>query len=312
VLIGFSFSGVYITAESWLNNASTNETRGQTLSLYLIVQMIGIIAAQVLLNMADPSGYILFVIPSVLVSVAFTPILLSISPAPAFDNTRPMSFRQLYETSPFGLVGIFLLGGVFSAQFGMASVWGTQAGLSVRDLSIFIAAIYVGGLLFQLPIGWISDRMDRRQLAVILSAAGTVAVAMPVIFDLPFTGLLVVAMFMGGISNPLYSLLLAYVNDYLDHTDMAAASAGLIFVNGLGAIAGPVATGWIMGLIGPSGFFLFMAVLFAALVAYGLWRSVQRRETPDASSAFTAVSPTASALTVEAALEYAEDETTQT
>ena len=84
VLIGFSFSGVYITAESWLNNASTNETRGQALSLYLIMQMIGIIAAQMLLNVGDPSGYILFVIPSILVSLAFTPILLSVQPAPAF------------------------------------------------------------------------------------------------------------------------------------------------------------------------------------------------------------------------------------
>ncbi len=84
VVIGFSFSGVYITAESWLNNASTNETRGQALSLYMIMQMVGIIGSQVLLNFGDPSGFVLFVIPSVLVSLAFTPILLSVSPAPAF------------------------------------------------------------------------------------------------------------------------------------------------------------------------------------------------------------------------------------
>ncbi|TMV37415.1 MFS transporter, partial [Thioclava sp. BHET1] len=127
VVIGFCFSGVYITAESWLNNASTNETRGQALSLYLIMQMIGIIAAQGLLNFGDPSGYTLFIIPSVLVSLAFTPILLSISPAPAFDTTKALSFRRLYQTSPLGCVSMFLLGGVFSALFGMAAVWGTQA-----------------------------------------------------------------------------------------------------------------------------------------------------------------------------------------
>lgn len=128
VMIGFSFSGVYITAESWLNAASTNETRGQALSLYLIMQMIGIIAAQVLLNTADPSGYALFVIPSILVSLAFTPILLSVSPAPAFASTKPLSFSRLYKASPLGCVGMFLLGGIFSAQFGMASVWVRQRG----------------------------------------------------------------------------------------------------------------------------------------------------------------------------------------
>ena len=101
------------------NNTATNETRGQALSLYLIMQMIGIIAAQMLMNTADPSGYVLFVIPSILVSLAFTPILLSVVPAPAFASTKPLSFLRLYKASPLGCVGMFLLGGVFSAQFGM-------------------------------------------------------------------------------------------------------------------------------------------------------------------------------------------------
>ncbi|WP_103333550.1 MFS transporter [Pseudotabrizicola formosa] len=308
VIIGFSFSGVYIATESWLNNASTNENRGQALSLYLIVQMIGIIAAQLLLNVGDASGYILFVIPSVLVSLAFTPILLSASPAPAFDSTKPMSFRRLYEASPLGCVGMFLLGGVFSAQFGMASVWGTQAGLSIADLTIFVSAIYVGGLVLQYPTGWLSDRIDRRIVVLWLAVLGAVALMIPVLFDPPFWVLVGVGAICGGVSNPLYSLLLAYVNDYLDKTDMAAASAGLMFINGLGAISGPVITGWMMGVIGPSGFFLFMGILFAVLALYTVWRMTQRRETPMVTSGYTPVSPTASVVAVEtAAMVEAED-----
>lgn len=301
VLIGFSFSGVYITAESWLNNASTNETRGQALSLYLIVQMVGIIAAQLLLNVGDPSGYVLFVIPSVLVSLAFTPILLSVSQAPAFETTKPMSFRQLYDASPLGCVGMFLLGGVFSAQFGMASVWGTQVGLSVADLTIFVSAIYAGGLVLQYPIGWLSDRMDRRKVVLWLSALGAVALMVPMFVDLPFALLVLVGALGGGVSNPLYSLLLAYVNDYLDGSDMAAASGGLLFINGLGAISGPVITGWLMGAVGPNGFFLFMALLFGALALYAAWRMTQRRTTAEATSSYTAVSPSASVVAVETA-----------
>ncbi|WP_323036976.1 MFS transporter [Pararhodobacter sp.] len=311
VIIGFSFSGVYITAESWLNNASTNETRGQALSLYLIVQMIGIIAAQALLNLADPSGYILFVIPSVLVSLAFTPILLSISPAPQFESTARLTMRELYRISPLGCVGMFLLGGIFSAQFGMAAVWATQAGLNVRDLSIFVAGIYTGGLLLQYPIGWLSDRMDRRRLILFLAIGGTIVLTVPVLFNIPFVALVVVGAFAGGISNPLYSLILAYVNDYLKPTEMAGASAGLLFINGVGAISGPIITGWMMGVIGPSGFFLFMALIFGVLAAYSLWRMSRRPITPGSQSSYTAVSPTASAISVEAALEHNEDETLQ-
>lgn len=309
VVIGFSFSGVYITAESWLNNASTNETRGQALSLYMMMQMLGIVSSQALLNLGDPSGYFLFVLPSILVSLAFTPILLSVAQAPAFELTKPLNFVSLYRTSPLGCVGIFILGGVFSAQFGMASVWGSSVGLSVRDLSIFIAGIYLGGLVAQYPIGWMSDRMDRRRLVLALSALGAVATVIPFVVEVNFVALVLVGAVMGGVSNPLYSLLLAYTNDFLEPSDMAAASAGLIFINGLGAISGPIITGWMMGVIGPSGFFLFMAVIFALLTAYAMYRMTRRRRTPEAQGSYTALSPTASVVTVEAAMERAESET---
>ncbi len=301
VLIGFCFSGVYVTAESWLNNTASNENRGQALSLYMIVQMMGIISAQALINFADPAGFMLFIIPSVLVSLAFAPILLSISPAPTFGTTKSMSIRELYGVSPLGVMGIFLMGGVFAAMFGMTAVWGTEAGLSVFEISLFTAAIYFGGLVFQYPIGWLSDRMDRRKLLVIVALIGSAGGAMAVVFDLSFVWLLGVALIIGGISNPLYSLLVAYTNDYLDHDQMAAASGGLLFVNGLGAIIGPLAIGWLMSLIGPSGFFLFIIVLTTSLAAYALWRMTQRAPVPVAETGpFAPVSPVVSAATVEA------------
>ena len=100
MVIGFCFSGVYVTAESWLNNAADNENRGQALSLYMIVQMVGIVAAQASAAGGRSVGLsILFVIPSVLVSISFAPILLSISPTPAFDTTKPMSLRAAHTRS---------------------------------------------------------------------------------------------------------------------------------------------------------------------------------------------------------------------
>ncbi|MCL7464750.1 MFS transporter [Phaeovulum sp. NW3] len=308
VLIGFSFSGVYITAESWLNAASTNENRGQALSAYMIVQMIGIIAAQILLNTADPAGFLLFVIPSVLVSIAFTPILLSAAPAPAFATLQRMSFARLWVASPLGCVGIFLLGGIFSALFGMAAVWGTQAGLTVPQISAFVAAIYVGGLLFQYPIGWASDRMDRRKLILGLAVAGALAMAATYLANPPFVVLLVMAALIGGIANPLYALLLAYTNDFLDNADMAAASAGLLFINGVGAIGGPIVTGWLMATVGTNGFFLYLALLNAVLAVYAGWRMTRRPALPtEETGAFAVISPAATPLAVEAALEAAQD-----
>jgi MFS family permease len=305
VLIGFCFSAVYVTAESWLNNAATNENRGQALSLYMIVQTFGIVIAQALLLAADPSGFILFVIPSVLVSIAVTPILLSISPTPAFETTKPMKIRELVSYSPLGCVGMFLLGGVFSAQFGMASVYGAEAGLTVAQISLFVAMFFVGSVILQYPIGWISDRMDRRGLIVIVSFVGAGGSILGMVMGHQFPVLLVSAFVVGGMSNPLYSLLIAHTNDFLEHEDMAAASGVMIFINGLGAILGPVITGWMMGTsLGPGGFYLFTALLFVALAVYAAYRSTRRAGIPvDETGNYIALYPSATSVAVEVAQE---------
>jgi len=304
VVIGFCFSGVYVTAESWLNNSASNETRGQALSLYMIVQMAGVVTAQGLFVLGDPSGYILFIISSVLVSISFAPILLSISPTPAFDTTKPMSLRELYHLSPLSCVGMFMLGGVFSAQFGMASVYGSLAGFTLGQISMFVSAMTIGALLWQFPIGWFSDRMDRRMLIIVISTIGGVAAVLGFLFQNQFTLLLSASFIVGGMANPLYALLIAYTNDFLEHDDMAAAAGGLVFINGLGAITGPLITGWLMGVVGPGGFFVFLAGLLFGLALYGAYRTTQRAAPAiEDTGSYSPVLPSASPVAVELAQE---------
>jgi MFS family permease len=304
--VGFSFAGVYVVAESWLNNAATNETRGQALSLYMIVQMVGIISAQFILNLADPGAYTLFVVMSVLVSVSFLPILLTAGTPPPFQTTRPMTLRQLFRISPLGCVGTFLLGGVYAAIFGMGAVFGTQRGMSVAEISAFVAAIYAGGLVFQYPIGWISDRMDRRVLIMGLTAAGAVVTLAGALMPTPVAAVLALGFVIGGVANPLYSLIIAYTNDFLQPADMAAASGGLLFINGLGAMLGPLAIGALMQRVGANAYFGYVGVLFALIAVYALWRST-RRAAPSAAetSSYAPVLPQASPVALELAQEVA-------
>ena len=158
LVVGFSFCGVYVVAESWLNERATNETRGQAMSVYMLVQMTGVVSAQGLLMLGDPGGYALFALISILVSVAVAPMLLSAGPTPVFKASPRMTLRALFAVSPLGCVGAFLLGGVFAAMFGMAAVYGGQAGLSIGQISALVAAMYMGGLVAQWPIGRASCR----------------------------------------------------------------------------------------------------------------------------------------------------------
>ncbi|MEM9097877.1 MAG: MFS transporter [Pseudomonadota bacterium] len=284
VLAGFCFSGVYVVAESWLNDGVDNENRGQALSVYLIMQMGGIVLAQALVNFADPGGFLLFIFMSVAVSIAITPILLSVSPVPMFAATRRMSLIQLFKSSPLGCFGCFMLGAIFGAMFGMSSVYTTEIGLSTQETALFIGIIYLGGLLCQYPLGWLSDRMDRRVLITAVTGIGCFSALMVPVLGFSFSLLLISGFLIGGMANPLYSLLIAHTNDFLEHEDMASAAGGLVILNGIGAIGMPILVGYLMGWFGPTSFLWSIAVAMGIVTTYGMYRMTVRASTPVAET----------------------------
>jgi MFS family permease len=160
-------------------------------------------------------------------------------------------------------------------------------------------------MVFQFPIGWLSDRMDRRILIVATSAVGFIAAISAVMVEDIFIVFVVSAFFIGGMSNPLYSLLIAYTNDFLELEDMASASGGLLFLNGLGAISGPIITGYLMTKMGSQGFFIILATLLGLLTVYGFFRMTQRGISDVDTSSYATVLPTASVVAVEIAQELA-------
>jgi len=315
VLVGFCISGIYVAAESWLNNASTNQTRGKVLSAYMMAQTLGIIGAQALLTLGDAGTSALFIGASILVSVSFAPILLSVTPVPASEVARPMSLPALFRNSPLGTVGIFLTGGIYAAISGMGAVFGSQIDMSAVEISLFVATLFAGALVLQYPIGWLSDRIDRRQVIFGCGLVGAAACALgwlsgaaPTLFGaalpdaLRLAPLLAAAFVAGGVTTPLYALLLAYTNDYLDAEDMPAASGGLVFTFGFGAIFGPLATGWAMEVAGPHGFWLGIGATFVLLSVYAAWRMTRRAAAPaEETDSYLGVLPTASVVAVEAA-----------
>ncbi len=308
LVIGFCMSGIYVVSESWLNNAANNETRGKVLSAYMIAQTLGIIGAQGLLTLGDAASSTLFIVASIFVSISFAPILLSVAPAPVVQVTRRMSLRELLSGSPLGTVGIFLLGSVYAIQTGMGAVFGTIIGLTATQIALFIATLFIGALILQYPIGWLSDRMDRRKLIFGGACAGAASCALGWASGGDLWLLLASAFLAGGVTTPLYSLFLAYTNDYLSKEDMPAASGGLVFVFGVGAIGGPLITGWAMQWIDPYAFWQVLGAIFAFIAIYALYRMTQRAAIPmEETESYINVLPTTSAVAVEAAGEWASE-----
>ncbi len=306
LILGFCMSGVYVAAESWLNHAATNDTRGKILSAYMIAQTLGVIGAQWLLTFGDAATSVLFIVASILVSLSFGPILLSATPTPAVSVARPMSLRQLFGIAPLATVGTFFLGSIYATQSGMGAVFGTQIGLTTPQIAFFVAMLFAGALFLQYPIGWLSDVLDRRKLIFAAAAMGAGSCALGLMTDGRSEMLFVAAFLAGGVTTPLYSLFLAYANDDLPADDMPAASGGLVFIFGLGAIAGPLLSGWAMQSLGPHGFWLVLTLTFAGIALYALYRMTQRPaiQVEDTDSYLT-VLPTTSPVAVEVATSWA-------
>lgn len=276
LVTGFAYAGLFIVSESWLNDKSTNRTRGQLLSVYMVIQLGGMGLGQLLLNLADPAGFALFILISVLVSFALLPILLTVAPAPSFDAPANVGLVALYRISPLGVIGSLGTGAAHGSFFAMGAVFAREAGLSVTEISIFMALALLGGVVLQWPVGRLSDRFDRRRvITVVTLAAATAAFAAITVAEVWQAGLYVAALAFGGLSLPLYSLCLAHTNDRLEPAQMVAASSSLVLVVGLGASIGPFTAALAMSFVGPSGFFWWLGTVHAAIGGFALWRMAQ-------------------------------------
>jgi MFS family permease len=314
LITGASLCAVFITAESWLNSKSSNENRGQILAGYMIIQLGGLSIGQFLLNAAPAGGAELFILVSILVSVAVVPILLTASPAPVLTTSGRLSPRRLYEISPLGTVGIFVIGAAHGALYGgVAAIYAREIGLSVAALSLFMALTISGGVVFQWPLGWLSDRYDRRLVitnvtlvAALVTAVAALAAGMPILlFTLFFLT--------GGLSLPLYSLCVAHANDNMSSEEMVGASSALLLINGVGAAIGPSLAASVVQIVGAAGFPLYLSVAHATIGLFALWRMTRRGPVPAEAQGPTiplatqTTTPVISAVAQEDAIERSPD-----
>jgi MFS family permease len=305
VVTGFSYAGMYVVAESWLNDRATNESRGQVLSLYTVVVFAGAGAGQLLLNVGDPRGVVLFILTSILVSLALVPILLTARPAPAFHIARKVGVMELARIAPLPMFSALATGVAHGAIFGMGAVYGQQSGFTVLQISWFMATLLLGGIVCQWPIGRLSDRMDRRWV-LLATGAGALLVALAAVAATEFRSLLILAFLIGATALPLYSLSIAAANDRLDQEQMVGASATLVLVSGIGLMLGPISASIIMGMAGPKGYFIALALAFAAIVA-GASIPVRRHErvAPEDQATYVMTAQRGSPVSVAAAAEVA-------
>ena len=197
---GFCFVGMYCVAESWINDQSENESRGQALSVYMIISMGGNAIGQLFLNFADPSSATLFMLVSILISLSLVPILITVGKQPDFTAAKILSIKELYKASPLGVISAIGVGTAHGALWGVGSVYTIKNGLSISQTSFFMFSFIIGGAFFQYVIGYLSDKYDRRLILTIVTFAASGFSVLALIFNGSFTLLIIIAFTTKGVS----------------------------------------------------------------------------------------------------------------
>lgn len=280
-VFGFCVAGLYVVIESWLNEMSTSRTRGRTLAVYMIVSMGGMAIGQLLVAAGDPAGFTLFIVASVLVSMSLVPMTLAATTkVPPVRLPERATVRELWRIVPTGVVGTFMNGTSAGILLGLGAVYATSAGLGVERTALFVSAPMIGALVFQWPVGWISDRQPRRGVIFVVAAmAVAVCAALAVTpADDPITiGLMVL---LGGAIFPLYSLVISYTLDWTPVNKTVATSGTLVRINGTGAIFGPIVAAILMARFDDTWFFVTLAAANAVIVVYIGYRIIARDALP--------------------------------
>jgi MFS family permease len=266
---GYCIASLFLVIESWLNERSDNTVRGAVFSIYTSLTFIAIITGQVLLTLYEPTGFAPFVLASIVISLAAVPVALNaiIAPAPPLrGRLRPLKLMRL---SPAGTAGCLTAGLVSGAFWSLAPVAASNAGLDARGVAAFIGVTVLGGALSQWPFGRLSDRLDRR---VVIVAASVLASAAGFLLFLATqhwsTAVLPLAFAFGAFTFPIYALSVAHANDLITEESFVEVSGGLLFLNGAGAVVGPLAGGLAMRMAGPGALFVAIAIACSLLAVF--------------------------------------------
>ena len=300
-LTGFSIVGIFIVVESWLNDRATNRTRGKVLSIYMFVTLIGLAIGTLLLNFSNPEKYEPFILISVLLSMALIPILLAKRKPPKFKKIIGIKIKDLYKISPLGVVSMFCTGFIHSAIFTLGAVYTATMNFTIFEISLFLFLITVSGAFFQWPIGYYSDRHDRRLIIILCTFLSVIFCFLsilsvgehPEIMHLSIDWEINKLMFFifitlyAGVALPLFTLNLAYVNDFIEKEKFVAAGAGLQIIFGLGAMCGPILCSLFMYRYGSNGFFIYLSIFHLIIGLFGMYRITKRSYEDNPESTFT-------------------------
>lgn len=271
--MGAVISGLYTIIESWLNDRADATNRGTVLSVYAMLNMVMIALAQQLLNLSSGSSDLLFAIAAICICLAIIPVSLTLTLAPAPVKNVSISLKKCWHHSHTGMLAVIVAGLITGAFWSLAPVFAAAIDFDNAQIAWFMSATVLGGALFQLPIGKLSDRLDRRLVLVYMAMAGAFISALfwfTSAYQLISSwSAALLAFLWGGSCTTLYAIALAHANDRAPPEDFVEIGSSMLLVLGASSAVGAPLASLSMHALGPGGLYAYMtccALLFSLVV----------------------------------------------
>ena len=273
VMSGICIAGCYTVVESWLQAKVSNETRGRAMGTYRVVDIVGSLAAQLMISVLEPANYVSYNILAIICCAALLPLVMTRVAQPAIPEAPRLRPSLAWRRSPLAAAGV-ISAGVTTASFRMVGpLYGVEVGLSVDQIALFLAAFVLGGAISQYPAGWLADRYDRRWILIWLSVAAIISCAVTVALSASgANGVMLASGVFGFATFPIYSVAAAHAHDFASNDERVELSAALMFLYAVGAIASPYVVAELIDGFGAGAMFAFVSIIHLVLIVFGLAR----------------------------------------
>ncbi|MDR6828929.1 MFS family permease [Bosea sp. BE271] len=280
VVIGIGCVGLFVTTESWLNAKAMPDQRGRIFSTYMVGTFVALAIGQLAVAGLTIQAAGAFQVVIALFALALVMVSTTRAEAPGLKPEAKLRYGELSRQAPISVVGCVVSGIVTSAFYALVPAWMLSNGAPQQTIALFMLVAVLGGLAFQVPVGRLSDRNDRRLVLAGLAVGYAAAVILLVAMPRSLLAVLPVAALLGGFMSTLYPVCVAHALDRMPADRVVAVSGRLILVSGFGSALGPLVGAGIMARFDIDGLLYFMAAIALALAAFAGLR-MRMREAPD-------------------------------
>jgi MFS family permease len=281
LLSGICFAGLLNVSDSWISGETRPSMRGRVMSVYMIFYKGAQALGPLVFTFSAISGNWHFMLVSALFSLSLLPVALREGGNPTAPLKERMGLRQVYQTTPLAVVGCMCLGMSNSPMNNLIAIYGVNIGLEISGAVMLSAALQVGALALQWPMGWASDKRDRRKVMIfgmlMMALFSAIIAFMP---PAPLWGYVILVGILGGFAMSIYPIVLAHAADYVSPKQMVPLCATLMLAFAVGMSIGPITGSLAMEILGPQGLFIHTIFFSLVFVCFALYRMSKRDARP--------------------------------